>query len=279
MRRSLRCRAVHRGFERGRARDRAHDAARTALPGCPRHAQSDGRTGCGRSSLRRGRPPLDLEGRLLHSQSSITRSRLNDHDRSRRRAPQTEDGEAQAAQDAEVASKTIEKGLLIVHTGKGKGKSTAAFGLMMRAIGRGMKAGVVQFGKGAWDTGEKIAILARYSDVVTWHTLGEGFTWETQDRAKDVAAAERAWRRRSNSWPIRRSGSSCSTNSTFRSLRSSRSRKGGRGTFGAAARFAHRRHGTQCEARDDRGRRSRHRVQSREASLRGGVRAQEGIEF
>jgi cob(I)alamin adenosyltransferase len=97
-----------------------------------------------------------------------------------------------AAQDAEVAQKTIEKGLLIVHTGKGKGKSTAAFGLLLRAIGRGFQCGVVQFGKGAWETGERSAI-ARFADQVTWHTLGEGFTWETQDRARDVAAAERAW--------------------------------------------------------------------------------------
>jgi cob(I)alamin adenosyltransferase len=97
-----------------------------------------------------------------------------------------------AAQDAEVASKTIEKGLLIVHTGKGKGKSTAAFGLLLRALGRGFKTGVVQFGKGAWDTGERHAI-DRFPDQVVWHALGEGFTWETQDRARDVAAAERAW--------------------------------------------------------------------------------------
>jgi cob(I)alamin adenosyltransferase len=97
-----------------------------------------------------------------------------------------------AAQDAEVAGKTIEKGLLIVHTGKGKGKSTAAFGLLLRAIGRGFQCGVVQFGKGAWQTGERTAI-ERFGDQVTWHTLGEGFTWETQDRARDVAAAERAW--------------------------------------------------------------------------------------
>src|SRR5437762_12073486 len=96
-----------------------------------------------------------------------------------------------AAQDAEVAAKTIEKGLLIVHTGKGKGKSTAAFGLLLRAIGRGFRCGVVQFGKGAWQTGERTAI-ERFGDQVTWHTLGEGFTWETQDRARDVAAAERA---------------------------------------------------------------------------------------
>ncbi|MBI1650904.1 cob(I)yrinic acid a,c-diamide adenosyltransferase [Hyphomicrobium sulfonivorans] len=97
-----------------------------------------------------------------------------------------------AAQDAEVAGKTIEKGLLIVHTGKGKGKSTAAFGLLMRALGRGFKTGVVQFGKGAWDTGERHAI-DRFPGQVSWHALGEGFTWETQDRTRDVAAAERAW--------------------------------------------------------------------------------------
>jgi cob(I)alamin adenosyltransferase len=99
-----------------------------------------------------------------------------------------------AVQDAEVAGKTIEKGLLIVHTGKGKGKSTAAFGLLLRAIGRGFQCGVVQFGKGAWQTGERSAI-ERFGDQVKWYTLGEGFTWETQDRARDVAAAERAWDR------------------------------------------------------------------------------------
>ena len=97
-----------------------------------------------------------------------------------------------AAQDAEVAAKTIEKGLLIVHTGKGKGKSTAAFGLMLRALGRGLRCGVVQFGKGAWQSGERTAV-EKFGDQVEWHTLGEGFTWETQDRARDVAAAERAW--------------------------------------------------------------------------------------
>ena len=97
-----------------------------------------------------------------------------------------------AVQDAEVAGKTIEKGLLIVHTGKGKGKSTAAFGLLLRAIGRGFQCGVVQFGKGAWQSGERTAI-EKFGDQIEWHTLGEGFTWETQDRARDVAAAERAW--------------------------------------------------------------------------------------
>ena len=95
-------------------------------------------------------------------------------------------------QDAEVASKTIEKGLLMVHTGPGKGKSTAAFGLLLRMVGRGRPCGVVQFIKGAWSTGEREA-LRRFEDLVEWHTMGEGFTWETQDRARDVAAAERAW--------------------------------------------------------------------------------------
>jgi cob(I)alamin adenosyltransferase len=95
-------------------------------------------------------------------------------------------------QDAEVAGKTIEKGLLIVHTGPGKGKSTAAFGLALRMLGRGHRIGVVQFIKGAWHSAERDA-LAAFGDQVSWHTMGEGFTWETQDRARDVAAAERAW--------------------------------------------------------------------------------------
>ena len=97
-----------------------------------------------------------------------------------------------AIQDAEVAGKTLEKGLLIVHTGKGKGKSTAAFGLLLRAVGHGFRCGVVQFGKGAWQSGERAAI-ERFGDQVQWHTLGEGFTWETQDRTRDVEAAKRAW--------------------------------------------------------------------------------------
>src|ERR1700689_1110611 len=96
-----------------------------------------------------------------------------------------------AVQDAEVAEKTIEKGLLIVHTGTGKGKSTAAFGLTLRMLGRGHRVGVVQFIKGAWHTAERDA-LAKFGDQLVWHTMGEGFTWETQDRARDVAAAEGA---------------------------------------------------------------------------------------
>jgi cob(I)alamin adenosyltransferase len=98
-----------------------------------------------------------------------------------------------AVQDAEVASKTIaEKGLLIVNTGPGKGKSTAAFGLALRMLGHGRRVGIVQFVKGAWHTGEKDAFAA-FGDRIEWHSMGEGFTWETQDKARDIAAAERAW--------------------------------------------------------------------------------------
>ena len=97
-----------------------------------------------------------------------------------------------AAKDKLYASKTIEKGLVIVHTGKGKGKSTAAFGMVFRAIGNGMRVGVVQFVKGKWQTGERAA-LEKFGDLVSINTMGEGFTWETQDRARDVATAAAAW--------------------------------------------------------------------------------------
>ena len=97
-----------------------------------------------------------------------------------------------AVQDAEVAGKTIEKGLLIVNTGPGKGKTTAAFGLALRMLGYGRRVGVVQFVKGAWHTGEKDAFAA-FGDRVVWHTMGEGFTWETQDIERDIAAAQAAW--------------------------------------------------------------------------------------
>jgi len=96
------------------------------------------------------------------------------------------------AQDAEVAEKTVEKGLLIVHTGTGKGKTTAAFGLALRMIGRGKRVGIVQFVKGAWHTAERDA-LEQFGDQVAWYSMGEGFTWETQDLERDIAAAERAW--------------------------------------------------------------------------------------
>jgi cob(I)alamin adenosyltransferase len=97
-----------------------------------------------------------------------------------------------AARNRMLATKTEERGLLIVHTGKGKGKSTAAFGLVLRCLGHGMRVGVVQFVKGVWQTGERLA-LERFGDLVTCRAMGEGFTWDTQDRARDIAAARRAW--------------------------------------------------------------------------------------
>ena len=97
-----------------------------------------------------------------------------------------------AARDRIVATKTIEKGLLIVHTGKGKGKSTAAMGLAVRAIGNGMKVGIVQFVKGVWETGERV-VLDKFPELCVIKAMGEGFSWETQDRQRDIQAAENAW--------------------------------------------------------------------------------------
>ncbi|HIC27884.1 MAG TPA: cob(I)yrinic acid a,c-diamide adenosyltransferase [Rhodospirillales bacterium] len=97
-----------------------------------------------------------------------------------------------AARDKILATKTIEKGLVIVHTGKGKGKSTAAMGLAIRAIGNGMKVGIVQFVKGVWETGER-GVLDKFPDLVSIKAMGDGFTWETQDRQRDIKAAETAW--------------------------------------------------------------------------------------
>lgn len=99
-----------------------------------------------------------------------------------------------AARDKIIATKTIEKGLLIVHTGKGKGKSTAAFGMVFRMLGHGEKVAIVQFVKGKWQTGERVA-LEKFGDLVSINTMGEGFTWETQDRQRDLAAARAAWER------------------------------------------------------------------------------------
>jgi cob(I)alamin adenosyltransferase len=97
-----------------------------------------------------------------------------------------------AARAKILATKTEERGLVIVHTGTGKGKSTAAFGMVMRCLGHGMRVGIVQFIKGAWDTGER-HVLERFPELVTCRAMGEGFTWDTQDRARDIAAARAAW--------------------------------------------------------------------------------------
>ena len=97
-----------------------------------------------------------------------------------------------ASRDKIQARKTIERGLLIVHTGNGKGKSSSAFGMAIRCIGWGMKVGIVQYVKGSWDTGEK-AFFAANPDLLTFDVMGNGFTWDTQDRARDIAAARAAW--------------------------------------------------------------------------------------
>ncbi|MGY6411981.1 MAG: cob(I)yrinic acid a,c-diamide adenosyltransferase [Alkalilacustris sp.] len=98
-----------------------------------------------------------------------------------------------AAQDRKLADKTDRRGLVIVHTGAGKGKSSSAFGMILRCIAHGMPCAVVQFVKGAWDTGERRLLTGQFGDLCQFHAMGEGFTWDTQDRARDIAAAGRGW--------------------------------------------------------------------------------------
>jgi cob(I)alamin adenosyltransferase len=98
-----------------------------------------------------------------------------------------------AARDKIMATKTEQKGLIIVHTGKGKGKSSAAFGMIFRHIAHGMKCAVVQFIKGGMSTGERDLILKNHTDLCAFHTMGEGFTWETQDKTRDTEMAQAAW--------------------------------------------------------------------------------------
>jgi cob(I)alamin adenosyltransferase len=116
---------------------------------------------------------------------------LEDEEEVNRRANE-KSARRKAVRDKMMTEKTIEKGLLLVHTGKGKGKSTAAFGMVMRSVGHGFRTGIVQFVKGRWDTGER-SVLGRFPELVTFKAMGEGFTWETQDRARDIAAARAAW--------------------------------------------------------------------------------------
>lgn len=98
-----------------------------------------------------------------------------------------------AARDRMMQGKAGEKGLIIVHTGAGKGKSSSGFGMILRAIAHGMPSAVVQFIKGAWDTGERRLLTEHFGDLCQFHAMGEGFTWETQDRERDVAAARAGW--------------------------------------------------------------------------------------
>jgi cob(I)alamin adenosyltransferase len=115
----------------------------------------------------------------------LTEAELNERHRDRM-------ARRQAARRKILATKTEERGLVIVHTGAGKGKSTAAFGMVLRCLGHGFRVGIVQFVKGVWQTGER-DVLARFPDLVTCRAMGEGFTWDTQDRARDIAAARAAW--------------------------------------------------------------------------------------
>jgi cob(I)alamin adenosyltransferase len=98
-----------------------------------------------------------------------------------------------AARDRMMAEKSGEKGLIIVHTGAGKGKSSSAFGMIMRCVAHGFPCAVVQFIKGAWDTGERRLLTTHFGELCQFYAMGEGFTWETQDRARDIAAAQAGW--------------------------------------------------------------------------------------
>ena len=94
--------------------------------------------------------------------------------------------------DSKIAEATTEKGLILINTGNGKGKSSSGFGMVARALGHGMRVGIVQFIKGSYQTGEE-AFFRRFPDEVSYHVMGEGFTWETQDKERDIAAASAAW--------------------------------------------------------------------------------------
>ena len=168
---------------------------------------------------------------------------------------------------------------MIVHTGAGKGKSTAAFGMVLRCIGHGFRVGIVQFVKGAWSTGER-TVLARFPDLVTCRAMGEGFTWDTQDRARDIAAARAAWETAKEmiADPSYRMVLLDELNIVLRYdylpldeviavLREQ------------AARSACRRHRPQRAGAADRDRRPRHRDDLVKHPFRAGVKAQAGIEF
>jgi len=113
-----------------------------------------------------------------------------DHDNARHHEKMAK---KKAARDKIMATKSGEKGLIIVHTGAGKGKSSSGFGMILRCVAQGMPCAVVQFIKGAWDTGERRLLTENFSDLCQFHAMGEGFTWETQDRSRDIAAAQAGW--------------------------------------------------------------------------------------
>jgi cob(I)alamin adenosyltransferase len=124
----------------------------------------------------------------MSDQSDQSNQDLDANERHRRKMARIK-----AARDRMMATKTGEKGLIIIHTGPGKGKSSSGFGMILRCIGHGMPCAVVQFIKGSWESGERTLLKERFPDICQFHTMGEGFTWDTQDRERDVAAAGAAW--------------------------------------------------------------------------------------
>ena len=145
-----------------------------------------------RGDRRRIVVPPAQQRRESRSPNGADRERLADTEEEINRRHNEKMARRRAARERMLATKTEERGLLIVHTGKGKGKSTAAFGMVLRCLGHGMRVGIVQFVKGVWTTGERVA-LERFGDLVTCRAMGEGFTWDTQDRARDIAAAHSGW--------------------------------------------------------------------------------------
>ena len=122
--------------------------------------------------------------------TSTTKSDLTEEELARHSAKMAK---KKAARDKIMATKAGEKGLVVVHTGAGKGKSSAGFGMILRCIAHGMPSAVVQFIKGAWDTGERRILTTHFGDLCEFHAMGEGFTWETQDKARDIEAARAGW--------------------------------------------------------------------------------------
>ena len=226
------------GLQRSRLRYRAGQCGGAALSRSARPAQSADRR------ARRSRRPARRRTADVCEGPAMSKT-VDETEAERHRAKMAK---RKAVQDAEVADKKIEKGLLIVHTGTGKGKSTAAFGLALRMLGRGKRVGVVQFIKGAWQSAERDA-LETFGDLVIWHTMGEGFTWDTQDLKRDIAAAERAWAKARELMADPDAGVADSRRTQYRAaLRLSRPAIGGRRTFGAPARPAHRHHRPQRQA-------------------------------
>ncbi|WP_407176255.1 cob(I)yrinic acid a,c-diamide adenosyltransferase [Bradyrhizobium sp. STM 3562] len=126
-----------------------------------------------------------------HDLAESTRETAADADLDARHA--TKMAKKKAARDRMMAEKSGEKGLIIVHTGAGKGKSSSAFGMIVRGVAHGLPCAVVQFIKGAWDTGERRLLAGHFGELCQFYAMGEGFTWETQDRARDIAAAKAGW--------------------------------------------------------------------------------------